>query len=91
MQIVQEKNCDLKNQSADFKCKKLFQVVLWWFSGLDFLIIICFVAYTKNKNREIHMPPRYDVSVKLAHPITIAALCIAAMSSEMLIYLGMFT
>ncbi len=37
------------------------------------------------------MPPRYDVSVKLARPITIAALCVAAMSSVMLIYLGMFT
>lgn len=37
------------------------------------------------------MPPRYDASVKLAHPITIGILFVAAMSSAMLIYLGMFT
>lgn len=37
------------------------------------------------------MPPRYDASVKLARPVTIGVLCVAAMSSVMLIYVGMFT
>lgn len=35
------------------------------------------------------MPPRYDASVKLAHPLTIAVLFVMAMTSVMLIYLGL--
>lgn len=37
------------------------------------------------------MPPRYDVSAKLAHPLTITVLFVAAMTSAMIIYLGILT